>query len=86
MVSWGHRGRIQFLVELDVDGMQFYQQWNLLRLHGTAFCGEYISSKSDGELLFFLEMNFAIDITNQFSIMIVLNNHFISVLFSVDLP
>ena len=62
MVSWGHRGRVQFLVELHVDGMQFYQQWNLLRLHRTAFCGECSSSKSDGEPLLLLEMNFTIDI------------------------
>ena len=28
-----------FLVQLHVDGMQFYQQWNTLRLYRTAFCG-----------------------------------------------
>ena len=33
--SWGS----SVLVELHVDGMQFYQQSNLLRLYRTDFCG-----------------------------------------------
>ena len=32
---WGS----SFLVQLHVDGMQLYQQWNTLRLYRAAFCG-----------------------------------------------
>ena len=34
-VPWG----CSFLVQLHVDDMQLYQQWNTLRLYRAAFCG-----------------------------------------------
>ena len=35
----GEQWKSSVLVELHVDDMQFYQQWNLLRLYGIVFCG-----------------------------------------------
>ena len=44
--SWGS----SVLLELHVDGMQVYQQWNLLRLYGTCISSKY--SISSGRVYF----------------------------------
>ena len=62
MVSWGHRGGVQFWKSCMLMACNFINNGIFCAFTGLLSVGECISSKSNGQPLFLLEMNFIMDI------------------------